>query len=44
MDSQQAIIFSNPSRFTMTVVKVTIDGDGFGWSNQGFPFVIPALG
>jgi hypothetical protein len=44
VESQHAIVFSNPSPFTVTVVKVTIDGAGFAWSNQGLPLVIPARG
>jgi len=44
VESQRAIVFSNPSPFTVTVVKVTIDGAGFAWSNQALPLVIPARG
>lgn len=43
-ESQHAIVFSNPSTFALTVVKVTIDGAGFAWSNQGLPLIIPARG
>ena len=44
VESQQTIVFSNPSPFAVTVVKVIIDGTAFTWSNQISQSVIPPRG
>lgn len=44
VDSQQTIVFSNPSPFAVTVVKVSVDGTAFTWSNPLSQYVIPARG
>lgn len=43
-ESQRTTVVSNPSAFVVTIVKMTVEGDGFSIASHAAPLDIPAHG